>query len=281
MTNDNRIIPHVFISVTIFQASEDTIVAGRFIPKGYCNLTHILKAASAETGKRKAWSSYIKSESTQDFLQALAGQNNQPIIEESEVPYDASAQPCGLQPLIIVIKGGNPSEQGTWGHLEVAIHLACWASPKLAVWAIKSLRAVIEGDFQALTEEAAIAQAKLQEQWQKIRDASKEAFWTLGDAIAEYKKAHPEHSDKFRQFVYSNCQDAVNRGLFGKSASQIRIELEAKDLLRDHYGVKALKRLDIIQAASAAIITNQDTDPLEAVKQVLAMFNFEVISYAE
>lgn len=281
MAENNGIIPHVFEDVTIFQTSEDAIIAGRLIPKGYCNLTHILKAASAETGKQKQWAKYFKSENTQAFLNELAIENNCIVIEESDMPNGTSAQPCGLQPSIIIIKGGNPSEQGTWGHLEVAIHLATWASPRLAVWGVKALRAVIEGDYHALTEEAVIAQAKLQELWQKIRDASKDAFWTLGDAIKEYKDSHSEKSESYRTFIYSNCQDAINRGLFGKPASKIREELGVTDLLRDHYGQTALKRIELVQAVAAVNIVNQDIEPLDAVKSALAMFNFEAMDYRE
>lgn len=115
----------------------------------------------------------------------------------------------------------------------------------------------------------------------KIRQQSKDAFWNLGDAIKSYKDSHSEKSDGYRAFVYPNCQNAINRGLFGKSATEIRDELQVEDLLRDHYGEAALKRLDIIQAASAAIIVNQGTEPLEAIKQVLAMFSFDVMDYKE
>lgn len=280
-SSEQHMIPHVFGDFFIFQTAEDTVIAGRLIPKGYCNLTHILKAASAETGKNKQWTKYFKTEGAQEFLEELANQNGFCVIENPVVLKCTTPQPLGLQPLIIVIQGGSPHEQGTWGHLEVAIHLACWCCPKLAVWSVKSLRAVIEGDFQALTEEAYIAQLNLQKQWQSIRDSSKEAFWTLGDAIKSYILKHSERSDKFRLFVFSNCQDCVNRGLFGKDASTIREELGVKDLLRDHYGQVALKRIDLIQSLAAASIVHRDVNPMDAVRSALEMYKFEVINYKE
>jgi hypothetical protein len=129
---------------------------------------------------------------------------------------------------------------------------------------------------EAIDEET--RQARLE-----LRQRTKEAFWTLGAAIKDYKESHLERSDKFRQFVYSNCQDAINRGLFGKCAAAIRTELGIgdKSLLRDHYGMTALRRLDLVQAVAAANIVNQDAEPLSAVKSALAIFNFEVMDYRE
>jgi len=117
--------------------------------------------------------------------------------------------------------------------------------------------------------------------WLKAREGSKQAFWTLGDATKSYLDLHPEKTENYRKFVYPNCQDALNRGLFGMSASQIRKELNVSDLLRDHYGETALRRLDLVQPLAAARIINEDMEPLESVKAALAMFAFEEIDYKE
>jgi hypothetical protein len=121
------------------------------------------------------------------------------------------------------------------------------------------------------------------QQWLKSRAKSKEAFWSLGDAVKSYKESHSEKSDNYRTFIYSNCQNAVNRGLFGKDAATIRKELGIKDteLLRDHYGEAALRRLDLIQSLASANIVHRDIEPLQAVKESLAMYNFEVIDYRD
>jgi hypothetical protein len=112
----------------ITQLSEDSVIGGRTVPKGYCNATLMLGAASAETGKRKQWSNYIKSQSTQDYLQELSLQENCSIVGDPTVHGCASAQPQALHPLIIVIKGGDPYSQGSWVHPQVAIHLLEWLS---------------------------------------------------------------------------------------------------------------------------------------------------------
>ncbi len=84
----------------IFQTAEDTVIAGRLIPKGYCNLTHILKAGSVETGKNKQWTKYFKTEGAQEFLEELANQNGFCVIENSVVRYCTTPQPQDLQPLL-------------------------------------------------------------------------------------------------------------------------------------------------------------------------------------
>lgn len=117
--------------------------------------------------------------------------------------------------------------------------------------------------------------------WLKNRQKSKEAFWSLGDATKVYKDVHPERSQEYHAFIYCNCQKAVNKGLFGKSASEIRMELGVTDLLRDHYGEAALRRLDLVQSLASANIIHRDIEPLQAVKDALAMYNFEVMDYRE
>lgn len=137
-----------------------------------------------------------------------------------------------------------------------------------------SLDIIINDKFK---REYEAGQAEL---WTKARVAAKEAFWTLGDAIKAYKLAHPEKSENYHRFVYSNCQDCINRKLFGKAASAIREELKVADLLRDHYGQVALKRIELIQSLAAANIIHRNIEPLEAVKSALEMYGFEVIDYS-
>lgn len=258
---DNCIIPHSFNNEAIFQLSEDFVIGGKLIPRTYCNGTQMCKA------NNKRWSNYAQNKSSIAYWDGLSLDTGKPVSS-----------------LVITILGtpdGDASLQGTWVHPDIAMDLSQWISVPFRIWANRSLRAIIVGDFDALTEEAKIIQLKLREQWQTIRDASKEAFWTLGDAIKNYILRHPERSDKFRLFVFSNCQDCVNRGLFGKDASIIREELGVKNLLRDHYGQVSLKRIDLIQSLAAASIVHRDINPLDAVRSALEMYRFEVINYKD
>lgn len=50
-------------------------------------------------------------------------------------------------------------------------------------------------------------EAEVRQQWLSARMGSKDAFWQLGEGIEIYKPKHPERSDNYRKFIYSNCQD--------------------------------------------------------------------------
>jgi hypothetical protein len=69
----------------------------------------------------------------------------------------------------------------------------------------------------------------------------------------------------------------------GKTPQLSAKELGIKDteLLRNHYGEAALRRLDLIQSLASANIVHRDIEPLQAVKESLAMYNFEVIDYRD
>lgn len=77
---------------------------------GYINATALCKAAG------KDFYDYDRLKSTKEFLQELSN--------ESGIHGSALTQ---------IIRGGNPHNQGTWVHPQVAINLAQWASPKFAV----------------------------------------------------------------------------------------------------------------------------------------------------
>lgn len=196
------VIPHSFNGNFVYQVSESGCIGTNYIPKGYCNLTQILKAASEETGKRKSWNNYWKADSTQEFLLALSEENKQDIVSN-----DASETTTEFQPLVIIIKGGLHGnvkiEQGTWGHIEVAIHLAYWASSKFAVKATKTLRAVIENRMEGLYLHAICLKEELKSIWKELREVNKESFWGLGGAIDEYIEAHIQTlSDNYLQWIY-------------------------------------------------------------------------------
>ena len=65
------------------------------------------------------------------------------------------------QLIIIVENDGNPAIQGTWVHPDVAISIATWISPEFEVWANRTLRLIVAGQFAPKTADAAIAQQQL------------------------------------------------------------------------------------------------------------------------
>lgn len=88
---------------------ENVVVSQRLID-GYINATAMCQAAGKQLGH------YLSNGTTKAFLSALSDDIGIPISD-----------------LVIVIKGGVASNQGTWVHPDVAINLGQWCSPKFAV----------------------------------------------------------------------------------------------------------------------------------------------------
>ena len=96
----------------------------------YINATQIAKHFNKEV---KDW---LKTNQTQEYLKEFelmlinkSRKENYPIGHQLDISDDFS-----LQKLIVIKKGGNPTEQGTWIHKKLIINFARWLSPKFAVW---------------------------------------------------------------------------------------------------------------------------------------------------
>ena len=96
-------------STLVFHSANDLPI-GQRRGDGYFNATALCKAA----GKR--WDNYRTHEGFQPFIEALGQSLN---LSDRE--------------LIQAKKGGKASEQGTWVHPQVAVHLAMWLSPEFSV----------------------------------------------------------------------------------------------------------------------------------------------------
>lgn len=97
------IIAHNFDGIQINQTSEDTMIAGHLIPKGWVNATAMCKVNG------KTWSNYWKLKSSKSFASSVS-----------------TALLIG-RPATISIEGGNDKNlQGTWVHYEIAKHLYQW-----------------------------------------------------------------------------------------------------------------------------------------------------------
>ncbi len=162
------ILPHFYNDKQITQTSEDTVLAGKFIPKGYCNATEICKV------NNKRWVKYMEFSKTPAFLKAL---NEVSPLE-------------GLTHIITITDGANEL-RGTWVSLPIAMNLAQWCSPEFAAWAAIVLSAIVEGQYKALTEEAENAQAKLKDLWQEVRRYGIATRRLLTDAIKRLVCSQP------------------------------------------------------------------------------------------
>lgn len=90
----------------------------------YINLTEMCKQAG------KKMSHYLSNESTRSYVGILSNK-------------------LGIEPSILVRTkvGGIPTEQGTWGHPLVALHLAQWLSPEIYVDIAIKLSHLVDQDF--------------------------------------------------------------------------------------------------------------------------------------
>ncbi|WP_020594132.1 KilA-N domain-containing protein [Kiloniella laminariae] len=94
----------------LIQHTISNSVINQRIEDGYISATLMCCAAG------KLFSDYRRLSSTREYLSALKSDMGNPTTG-----------------LIQSRRGGVPSEQGTWVHPKVAIHLAQWLSPKFAV----------------------------------------------------------------------------------------------------------------------------------------------------
>jgi hypothetical protein len=107
---------------------EGQLIAQRMCD-GYVNATAMCKVVG------KLFGHYNALKSTQEFLLELSSDIGIPISG-----------------LVIVIKGGNSYEQGTWVHPDVAMNLGQWCSPKFAVAVAKWVREWMTGKFSVKGE---------------------------------------------------------------------------------------------------------------------------------
>jgi hypothetical protein len=237
-------ISHNFNNSVISQLQEDTLINGVMIPKGFVNATEMCKA------NRKKLQHYWENKKTEEFL----------------TEYNSVHRNSG-QLVVIPIQGGNSQYQGTWVHLDIALHLAIWISPNFAVWSMKTLSAVINGDFQALTVEALEAQTKLQTLWQEIRNAGKVTRRTLTDAIKDWYIRNPNGSSRPQHVMYAVTTNKIYQILWGKTALEIEALLGCeRNKSRDFMSVECLQALDRAEHRVMEFIDDDNIKPVDTVE---------------
>lgn len=104
---------------------------------------------------------------------------------------------------------------------------------------------------------------------------------TLTDSIKEYIARHPELSDNYPKFVYSNCSDHLNLVVLGAKSKQVKAELDLKQtgLLRDVIPFASLRELEAIENVAGRLIDAEDLEPLEAVKKAISIMHAKTLGY--
>ena len=136
----------------------------------------------------KRYDIYRKSKSNTEFIDGI----------KVHTPNGGSK----YEPVELTVEG-NTIFKGTWVHYKIALHLGIWISPEFGNWAMETLMNVINGDFQALTKEAAEAQAQLNKAWDKIRAAGKVTRRKLTDAIRDWYIRNPNGTSRPQHAMYA------------------------------------------------------------------------------
>ena len=262
------IIPHNFNDKAIGQTSSETDINGVTIPKGYVNLSQMCKV-----NPKKKLNDYLSNLNTLDYLIALS---ENPMAETYSPPGgripvsdnhegSSSALVFGLKSGLLIRTYDKIGGQGDiYSQIEIAIHAAQWISPQLAVWANRTLRLVINGEFKALTEEAKQAEKELQVRWEKIRSGTIVTRRTLTDSIQEWLNRPDTATTCPHAIIYANCTNQLYLALWGVTAVDIRCHfglISAKQLTRDHLSAAALKALDFAEAKVIEAIDHDGATP--------------------
>lgn len=100
-------------------------------------------------------------------------------------------------------------------------------------------------------------------------------YWV--DTIKWYLDNHPELSDNYRKFIYPNVSDKLNKALFGKTAKQIRAELDMdkSEAVRDCINPEYLPDIQFLEKYSATRV-RQGLNPYQAIDEALAFMQLEI-----
>lgn len=255
--NQQSTIPHLFNNKVISQTKEDTKIGLNLIPKGYCNATEMCKA-----NNKKRWNDYKRLKSTQEYWKAL--ERSTGILVDLLVIENESS--------------GPNDERGTWVHPDIAMDLAQWISVEFRIWANRTLRAVLNNEYEALTENAQKAKEKLDAEyeyiWQKARDVGKIARRSLTDSIKEYLLRHPELSESDKTWMYSNVSDCLNIAIFGMKADPLCQKRGcAKNKLRDTHSEQELNAIEHHERYAMRMIDKFDCEPLRAMREAIEFYS--------
>lgn len=242
------ILPHFYNNQQITQTSEDTVIAGNLIPKGYCSATDMCKA----NGKR--WNDYKRLKSSVTYWKALS--------QSTGIPVD--------QLVIENESQGSNSERGTWVHPEIAIDMSQWVSVDFRIWANRVLRAVLNNEVKAQTEDAIKAKKELdalhEEIWKTARIIGKSARRSLTDACKDWYTRNPNSSSRPLAVMIAQSTNLVYQALWGMDAMQLEEHLGCgRHESRDHLSARDLKTLDAAEERVAGYIDQDNLKPVDAV----------------
>lgn len=213
----------------------------------YVNLTNMCKQVN------KKIAHYFTNANTKTYLVALSNEVGIQISELTEIR-----------------RGGVPTEQGTYGHPLVAIHLAQWLSPEFAVAAAKLMQSYLKADvslasniLERATPEQVNAQGQqlanvIVEKADAKTEAHIQARLNTKNTNRELNKALAECPNVSRA-VFSMAQDSIYKATYGKAIKTIKKEkglIKKDDSIRDTLTTKELVHLAFCESLSAEVLDN-------------------------
>jgi hypothetical protein len=118
------------------------------------------------------------------------------------------------------------------------------------------------------------------QEWLILRQQSKDLYHELTPQIKRWFELTKDQRSERLEIYCMNTFKAINSGLFGKSATEIKKELglKNKDLTRDSFNPEALRRVSTIQQISITKMKKEpQLKPVKAVNFALDVSGFDVL----
>ena len=270
------IISHNFKGKAIEQTGSATQVNSATVPKGYVNLSQMCKAGGKRLPdyltKDKKRLSYF--EKVAEIITAETHSPSETItIVSDNHGVSSTCLEFGVKSGLLIEAGNAIGGKGDiYGHPQIALSVATWISPELEAWAGYTLLLVIRGDFQALTDEAKQAQAKLDETWDRLRATGIVTRRTLTDAIKSWYSRYEATTTCPEHVIYAQCTNNIYQAMWGVNAADIREHFALKPgnnpPTRDYLSESALLA---IERAEDRVIEAMDFDDAIPHKNAVAI----------
>jgi len=132
---------------------------------------------------------------------------------------------------------------GTYAHKDIAFEFGSWLSPEFKLYLLK--------EFQRLKDDES---NRLSLEWNLHRTLSKINYRIHTDAVKDFM-IPPEVTNEQAALIYASEADLINVAMFGKTASQWRIEnSRKKGNIRDYSTIEQLLVLANLESLNAEFI---------------------------
>jgi hypothetical protein len=214
----------------------------------YISLTDMIKSF----GDDSIIKNWLRNRNTVEFL-GIWEQLNNPTF--NLVEFDQIRNQTGLNSFVlsakkwientnaIGLKASAGRYGGTYAHKDIAFEFGSWLSPEFKLYLLK--------EFQRLKDDES---KRLSLEWSLHRTLTKINYRIHTDAIKDFI-IPPEVTNEQASIIYANEADLLNVAMFGRTASQWRIENPAKKgNIRDYSTIDQLLVLANLESLNAEFI---------------------------